>query len=182
MLWPPTRLGAIRAGIAIYGIWPSVPTQAIMHERGLRLIPALRWTTQVVALHDVPAGTSVGYGCTYRTTRAARIGVLPIGYAEGLPRSVSSRGFVLVTGRRVPIVGRVCMNMAFIDLTDAPLAGIGSPVTLVGSDGDERIDADEAASWAGTIGYELVTRIPAHVPRRYVGQAAAGASGLLAGA
>jgi alanine racemase len=181
MLWPPTRLGAVRAGIAIYGIWPSVPTQAIMHERGLRLIPALRWTTQVVALHNVPAGTSVGYGCTYRTTRAARIGVLPIGYAEGLPRSLSNRGCVLATGRRVPIVGRICMNMTFIDLTDTPLAGVGSPVTLVGNDGDERIDADEAAGWAGTIGYELVTRIPAHVPRRYIGQASPDVVGLLAG-
>jgi alanine racemase len=173
MLWPQTRLGAIRTGIALYGIWPSAPTQAIMHERGLRLIPALRWTTQVVALHEVPAGTSVGYGCTYRTSRATRIGVLPIGYAEGLPRSSSNRGFVLAGGRRVPIVGRVCMNMAFVDLTDSPAAGVGSPVTLIGSDGAERIDADEAAAWAGTIGYELVTRLPAQVPRRYTRRAAA---------
>jgi alanine racemase len=118
-------------------------------------------------LHDVGPETSVGYGCTYRTTRSARIGVLPIGYAEGLPRSASNRGFVLVTGRRVPLVGRVCMNMAFVDLTDAPQATVGSRVTLIGVDGTERIDAEEAAGWAGTIAYELVTRIPAHVPRRH---------------
>jgi alanine racemase len=174
MLWPQTRLNAVRAGIALYGIWPSRPTEAIMRERGLRLLPALTWRTEIVAIHDVPADTSVGYGCTYRTSRASRIAVLPIGYAEGLPRSASNRAFVLVAGRRVPLVGRVCMNMAFIDVTDAPHAGPRSLVTLIGNDGDERIDAEEAADWAGTIAYELVTRIPAHVPRRYDAPALAG--------
>jgi alanine racemase len=171
MLWPQTRLGAVRAGIAIYGIWPSRPTEAIMRERGLILRPALSWRTELVAVHDVPAETSVGYGCTYRTTRRSRIGVLPIGYAEGLPRSRSNSGSVIVAGQRVPVVGRICMNMSFLDLTDVPQAGPGNPVTLIGADGGEQIDAEEAAEWAGTIGYELVTRIPAHVPRRYAGAA-----------
>jgi alanine racemase len=94
--------------------------------------------------------------------------VLPIGYAEGLPRSASGRGSVLVAGRRVPIVGRVCMNMTFVDLTDVPQAETRSRVTLIGRDGDETIDAEAAAESAGTIGYELVTRLPAHTPRRYV--------------
>jgi alanine racemase len=175
MLWPQTRLDTVRAGIALYGIWPSRPTEVIMRERGLRLVPALTWRTEVVAVHDVPADTSVGYGCTYRTSRASRIAVLPIGYAEGLPRSASNRGFVLVAGRRVPLVGRVCMNMAFIDVTDVPQTAPRSVVTLIGRDGDERIDAEEAADRAGTIAYELVTRIPAHVPRRYDAPALAGA-------
>jgi alanine racemase len=169
MLWPQMRLDAVRAGIAIYGIWPSRPTEAIMRERGVSLVPALRWHSEIVLVHDVPPETSVGYGCTYRTARASRIGVLPIGYAEGLPRSASNRGSVLVAGRRVPLVGRICMNMAFVDLTDVPRteAGAGSPVTLIGRDGDQEIDAEEAADAAGTIGYELVTRLPASVPRRY---------------
>ncbi len=168
MLWPQTRLDAVRAGIAMYGIWPSRQTQAIMQERGLRLVPALEWTTQVVLIHAVPAETSVGYGCTYRTTRESRIGVLPIGFAEGLPRSTSSHGFVLVAGRRAPIVGRVCMNMTFVDLTDVAPARAGARVTLIGTDGAERISAEDAAEWAGTIAYELVARLPAHVPRRFV--------------
>jgi alanine racemase len=176
MLWPQTRLGAVRAGIAIYGIWPSRPTEAIMRERGLTLTPALTWRTEIVATHDVPAETSVGYGCTYRTSRPSRIAVLPVGYAEGLPRSASNRGFVLVAGRRVPLVGRVCMNMAFIDVTDVPRATPRSVVTLIGDDGGERIDAEEVAVWSGTIAYELVTRIPAHVPRRYDVPAAAAAA------
>ncbi len=174
MLWPQTRLDAVRAGIAIYGIWPSAPTAAIMHERGLILHPALSWFTQIVAVHDVPAETSVGYGCTFRTTRASRIGTLPIGYAEGLPRSRSNRGSVLVAGRRAPLIGRVCMNMTFIDVTDIPEARPGQRVTLIGTDAAERIDAAEAAGWADTIAYELVTRIPAHVPRRYIGDAESG--------
>lgn len=172
MLWPSTRLSAIRAGIAVYGIWPSRSTAHIMRERGLTLLPALAWRTQIVLVHEVPAETSVGYGCTYRTTRASRIGVLPIGYAEGFPRSRSSRGCVLVAGHRVPVVGRICMNMAFIDLTDVAAANAGSRVTLIGTDGPEQIDAQEAAEWADTIAYELVTRIPAHVPRRFTGRLA----------
>lgn len=167
MLWPATRLDAIRPGIALYGIWPSDETAAIMRERTFHLVPALRWTTQVVAIHDVPAHTSVGYGCAYYTKRPSRIGVLPIGYAEGLPRSASDRAVVLVNERRVPIVGRVCMNMAFVDLTTVPHAGTGATVTLIGSDGAARIDANEFAAFCGTIGYELVTRIPANVPRTY---------------
>jgi alanine racemase len=167
MLWPQTRLGAIRTGIAIYGIWPSRPTEAIMRERGLILTPALTWRTEIVAIHAVQANTSVGYGCTFRTSRPSRIGVLPIGYAEGFPRSRSNSGFVIVAGARVPIVGRVCMNMTFVDCTDVPTAAPGSHVTLIGSDGAERIDAEEAADWAGTIAYELVARLPPHVPRRY---------------
>jgi alanine racemase len=168
MLWPQTRLGAVRAGIAIYGIWPSEPTAAVMRDRGLILAPALQWRTQIVTIHAVAAETSVGYGCTYRTMRPSRIGVLPIGYAEGLPRSASNRGWVLVAGRRVPIVGRVCMNMSFVDLTDVPQAVPGTPVTLIGADGGACIDAAEAANWANTIAYEFVTRIPAHVPRHFV--------------
>ena len=167
MLWPETRLGAIRAGIAIYGIWPSIETAEIMRDRDFTLTPALRWRTSIVALHAVEAGTSVGYGCTFRTTRPSRIGVIPIGYAEGLPRAASGRALVLVAGRRVPIVGRVCMNMAFVDLTDVPEATVASSVTLIGSDGAETIDANEAAAWSDTIGYELVARLPAHVPRTY---------------
>jgi alanine racemase len=116
----------------------------------------------------VEAGRPVGYGCTFRTTRASRIGVLPIGYAEGLPRALSGVGQVLAGGRRVPIVGRICMNMTFVDVTDVPHAVPGMPVTLLGRDGAERIDPNDLAAAAGTIGYELVARLPAEIPRVYV--------------
>lgn len=167
MLWSETRLGAVRTGIGIYGLWPSEPTQRIMTERGFALVPALEWRTQIALVHDVAADTAVGYGCTYRTERPARIAVLPIGYAEGLPRARSSRGAVLVGGTRAPLVGRVCMNMSFVDVTG--IAGVhpGTPVTLIGADGGERITADEFAAWCDSINYEIVARLPAEVPRTY---------------
>jgi len=166
MLFPALRLDLVRAGIATYGIWPSPETRnATGHA--LQLEPALTWTTQLVVIRDVAEGQSVGYGCTYRTTRPSRIGVIPIGYAEGVPRALSNAGQVAVHGSRAPIVGRVCMNMSFLDVSDVPEAHVGSRVTLVGRDGDAWIDANELATLAGTIGYELVARLPESVPRRY---------------
>lgn len=173
MLWPETRLDSVRAGIGIYGLWPSSETERVMRERGFRLEPALEWRTEVVLVHDVPAHTPVGYGCAYHTKRPSRIGVLPIGYAEGLPRNAGEGAHVLAGGRRCRIVGRVCMNMAFVDLTDAPEAGVGSPVTLIGCDGPATIGADELAAACGTIAYDIVARLPAGVPRSYVNAASA---------
>jgi alanine racemase len=167
MLWPETRLDAVRAGIGIYGLWPSPETERVMRERGFELAPALAWRTRLVLVHDVPAHTPVGYGCAYHTKRPSRIGVLPIGYAEGLPRSAGDRAVVLVAGRRCRIVGRVCMNMAFVDCTDVPEAVAGSRVTLVGTDGAAAIGADDLAAAIGTIAYEVVARLPAHVPRTF---------------
>jgi alanine racemase len=168
MLWPQTRLDSVRAGIGIYGLWPSPETEHIMRERGFELEPVLAWRTRLVILHDVPAHTPVGYGCAYHTKRPSRIGVIPIGYAEGLPRNAGDRGTVLIEGVRCRIVGRVCMNMAFVDATDAPGAHAGSTVTLVGTDGEARIGADELAAAVGTIAYEIVARLPASVPRAYL--------------
>jgi len=167
MLYPQLRLDLVRPGIATYGIWPSPQTRAAASEH-LTLQPALRWTTRLVVVRDVPAGRSIGYGCTFVTQRPSRIGVLPIGYAEGLPRAVSNRGAAIAGGRIVPFVGRVCMNMSFVDVTDAPLAVRGTTVTLVGRDGEVEQDANALAAAAGSIGFELVARLPATIPRRYV--------------
>lgn len=170
MLFPKLRLDMIRAGIATYGIWPSNETRTAM-AGALRLEAALTWTTQLVVVRSVEAGRSVGYGCSFQTQRASRIGVLPIGYAEGIPRAAGDSASALVAGRRVPFVGRICMNMSFVDVTGVPEAHPGSRVTLVGSDGDETIDANEFAEAAGSIGYELVARLPPTIPRRYVAAA-----------
>ena len=164
MLFPHLRLDLVRVGIATYGLWPSPETRAAL-AHPLLLEPALSWRTHLAVVREVPAGTSVGYGCTYHTERPSRIGVLPIGYAEGIPRAVSNRGAVLVAGVRVPIVGRVCMNMTFVDVTDVPAAMPGATVTLIGDDGAATLSADDWASWAQTIGYEIVARLPAEIPR-----------------
>jgi alanine racemase len=168
MLFPRARLDLVRAGIATYGLWPSAATQTALAQP-FELEPALGWRTALVVVRDLPAGTPVGYGCTYETTRQSRIGVLPIGYAEGIPRAVSNRGAVLVGGRRAPIVGRVCMNMTMVDVTDVPNAHPGQTVTLIGRDGDARLGAEDWADWAGTIAYEIVARLPAEIPRNYSG-------------
>lgn len=167
ILWPETRLDAVRCGIGLYGIWPSDESEALMRERGLALEPALSWRTRIVALHGVEPQTSVGYGRTWRASQRSRIATLPIGYAEGLPRSAGNAAHALVRGQRVPLVGRVCMNMAFLDVTAVADAAVGDTVTLIGRDGDERITAEELARACGTIGYEIVARLPAHVPRAF---------------
>jgi alanine racemase len=172
MLYPESRLDLIRSGIAIYGIWPSPQTERAM-EGKLVLEPALSWRTSIVAIRAVDTDRPVGYGCTYRTTRPSRIAVLPIGYAEGIPRAASNCGHVLVLETLVPIVGRICMNMAFIDVTDVPDASVGSIVTLIGRDGALQRTANEFAADAGTIGYEIVARLPRDIPRSYVGARAA---------
>ena len=173
MLFPHLRLDLVRVGIATYGLWPSPETRAAL-AHPLLLEPALSWRTHLAVVREVPAGTSVGYGCTYHTERPSRIGVLPIGYAEGIPRAVSNRGAVLVAGVRVPIVGRVCMNMTFVDVTDVPAAMPGATVTLIGDDGAATLSADDWASWAQTIGYEIVARLPSEIPRIHCEDSGAG--------
>jgi alanine racemase len=167
ILWPETRLDAVRCGIGLYGIWPSDEAETQMRARGLTLEPGLSWRTQIVALHEIGAGTTVGYGRTWTAQRRSTIATLPIGYAEGLPRSAGGTAHALVRGVRVPVIGRVCMDMAFLDVTGVPGAVAGDTVTLIGADGAERITAEELAAACGTIGYEIVARLPAHVPRRY---------------
>lgn len=167
MLWPQTRLDAVRVGIGLYGIWPSPQTEALMNTNGLRLEPALSWRTRIVALHDVEPGTTVGYGRTWAAEHPARIATLPIGYAEGLPRAAGNAAHALVRGKRVQLVGRICMNMAFLDVSELPEVAVGDTVTLIGRDGEERITAEQLAAACGTIGYEIVARLPAHVPRVY---------------
>jgi alanine racemase len=174
MLYPESRYDLARVGIATYGIWPSPQTQAAAGKR-VRLEPALRWTASLAVVRDVEAGRSIGYGCTYATTRPARIGVIPAGYAEGIPRSSGGRASVLICGKRAPLVGRICMDVAFADVTEIPQAHAGSEVTLLGRDGTDAIGAEEWANWAGTIAYEIVARLPSDLPRTVADQASTAA-------
>ncbi len=175
ILWPRTHGAVVRVGLAAYGLWPSTETYAaalaLPEQREGRggflpdLVPALSWRARIVQVKDVPAGAWVGYGRTYRCTHATRIAVIPVGYHEGYDRRLSNLGHALVGGVRAPIRGRVCMNMAMIDVTDHADAKVGDVVTLLGADGDERISAEDLARWCGTINYEIVSRIHPVVPR-----------------
>lgn len=167
MLWPQTHLDMARFGIALYGLWPSRATREAVASPGIDLRPALSYVSKLVAVRTIAAGSSVGYGGTFHAPRDMRIGVVPAGYADGVPRALSNRGAFLVDGARCPIVGRVAMNMSEIDLTASPRARVGSTVTLIGCDGDAAVDADDWATWADTINYEVVTRLPADLPREY---------------
>lgn len=167
MLWPQTRLDMVRVGIALYGLWPSTQTREAMGSHALDLRPALSYRSILVATRTIAAGASVGYGGSFHAPRDMRIGIVPAGYADGIPRLLSNRGAFIVNGAICPIVGRVAMNMTQIDLTAAPNARAGSIVTLIGSDGDATIGADDWAAWSETINYEIVARLPRHLPRRY---------------
>lgn len=168
MLWPQTRLDMARFGIALYGLWPSRQTREAMGQSAPNLRPALAYRSKLVATRTISGGASVGYGGSFRAEREMRIGVVPVGYADGVPRAFSNRGAFAVDGARCPIVGRVAMNMTEIDLSAAPTAQPGSTVTLIGRDGDVTIAADDWAQWAETINYEIVTRLPEALPREYV--------------
>lgn len=165
MLWPQTRLELVRMGIALYGLWPSKETRDAMTSN-ISLQPALSFESRIIAVRKVEAHAQVGYGGSFTTRRASRIGVVPLGYADGIPRSLSNRGAFIVDGKRCPIVGRVCMNMTLIDLGQTH-GRPGSPVTLIGAENGASVTADDWAEWAQTISYEIVTRLPAELPRVY---------------
>ena len=158
------RAGArrmVRTGIALYG-YP--PHGANVH--GLK--PVLAWKTRVTSLRTIEAGATAGYGATFRAGRRTRLALLPAGYADGLSRLLSNRGAALVCGQRAPVVGRVSMDQATIDVTDIPGAAAGDEAVLIGAQGNERITADDVAQTTGTISYEVLCAISARVPRMMV--------------
>jgi alanine racemase len=167
MLWPQTRLDLSRFGIALYGLWPSLQTREAMNGEGLPLQPVLSYESQLVVVREIDVGEPVGYGTTYHAPRRMHVGVVPLGYADGIPRALGNRGAVIVDGERAPIIGRVAMNMLFVDLTHAPKARAGTKVTLIGRDGATEITADDWAAWSDTINYEIVTRLPSTLTRAY---------------
>jgi alanine racemase len=167
MLLPQTRLDLVRAGIALYGLWPSPQVRDALASQGVALEPALSFVSSLVAVRDVAQGESIGYGCTFHAPSAMRIGVVPLGYADGIPRALSNAGAFLVGGTSCPIVGRVCMNVTLIDITAVPAAHAGAPVTLIGRDGEATVTADDWALWADTINYEIVARLPSELSRTH---------------
>ncbi len=154
-----------RAGIALYGLWPSPEIRK--WADGTVLAPALSWKTIVSEVKLVGKGVKVGYDLTFETLRPSRLAVIPVGYWHGLPRSLSNKGHVLVCGKKAAIIGRVSMDMSIIDVTDVASVEQGSEVTIIGVQGKESIAADEVAKEAGTINYEVTTRINPLIPRVY---------------
>ena len=155
-----------RVGIALYGA-EALDDGSLVDGAPRRLEPVMRWTTQIARLKELPPGHAVGYGMTFRTTRASLIATLPVGYADGYDRGLSNSGDVLVRGRRAPVVGRVSMDLVTVDVTDVPGAAVGDEVVLLGRQGDAEITAEELAGKLDTISYEVFCNVGARVPRVY---------------
>jgi alanine racemase len=164
---PSAHFTAGRAGITLYGQRPSEEMSGLGDLR-----PAIAMRTRVSFLKDVGAGMGLSYGLTYHTTRPSRIASVPLGYADGYPRHASNKAQMLVRGKRVAQVGRVCMDHVLLDVTDVTGVEIGDIVTAIGHDGGEEIRPEELAGWCGTIGYEITTRVGKRLPKFYSGQAA----------
>ena len=167
ILWPHTHCELVRAGITCYGMWPSTEcyVSARLLGKDVDLRPALTWKPLIAQIKTVPAGSLIGYGCTYETTHESRIAVLPVGYYDGYDRAMSNLAYVLIRGKRAPVRGRICMNMCMVDVTDIPDAEPGDDVVLLGRQGGECLSAEQLATWAGTINYELTTQIQTNIPR-----------------
>ena len=153
----------VRCGIVTYGLYPSPEVDPKL----LPLKPALSWHSHISHVKTLPAGREVSYGGLYVTREDTRVATVPVGYADGYWRSLSGRFYVLIHGRRAPILGRVCMDQMMVDVTHIPQTQPGDPVTLVGHDGDEVITVEQIAGEAGSFNYEFICGISRRVPRVY---------------
>lgn len=161
---PWARTVWARPGLALYG---EIDGTAFPNGE---LRPVMGLESRVALLKRVPAGTAVSYAGTFVVERASRLAIVPIGYADGYPWRASGRASVIVRGRRVPVVGRVTMDMIVVDVTDLPQVAVGDRVVLLGRAGDAAITLEEFASWSGTITYEALCRISKRMPRIYTGE------------
>ena len=161
--YPCAHLNMVRPGIVLYGHHPDPST-----EKLLRLEPVMELKTRVASVKRLPAGTCISYGCTFTLERDSLVAVVPVGYADGLFRLLSNRVEMLVHGRRVRQIGRICMDMCMLDVTDVEDVSAGDVVTVFGRDGDALLPLEEQADILGTIQYELLCAVSPRVPRVYL--------------
>ena len=157
----------VRVGIALYGEYPDAHGN---HVHNIELKPALKLETSILALKKFNKGCFISYGETFKTKRETRIAIIPLGYADGWKRCLSNKGYVLIHGRHVPMVGTICMDLAMVDVTDIPHVRVGDPVVCIGEQGHEKIAASLVALWAKTINYEIFTSFTSRIPKIYLGE------------
>jgi len=165
---PQSHYSLVRLGIALYGLWPSRENHELVEgtHKAFSLRPALIWKTQIIELQHLPKGTPVGYDRTFITQRPTVMAAIPVGYWDGYDRKLSNKGVVLIGGTRVPIIGRICMNISMVDVTDVrQRVVVGDEVILIGQQKKATVSADELARHIGTINYEVVTSINPQLPR-----------------
>jgi len=174
LLFPETHFDLVRAGIAIYGMWPSrevsisLATEQQADLKKIVLTSALTWKTQIAQIKTIPAGAKVGYGCTFETTKKTKLAILPVGYYDGFTRAYFKRASVLIHGCRAPVIGRVCMNIMMVDITGISNTNLEDEVVLLGKSRDDEITTEEMAEWGDTINYEVTTRIRENILRKVI--------------
>jgi alanine racemase len=161
---PETHLDMVRAGISLYGLYPSEQVD----KSRIDLQPAMTLKARIIHLKQVPAGFKVSYGMTYETSKPTVIATVPVGYADGFSRLLSNRGQMLVRGQRAPIAGRVCMDLTMLDVGHIPGAALEDEVVVFGRQDGERLPVEELAAELNTINYEITSSLTARVPRVYI--------------
>ena len=161
---PEANLSIVRAGITIYGIYPSSEVERDI----VKLAPVMELKSHITYVKDVPAGAAISYGGTYVADKKKRVATIPVGYADGYPRQLSNKGWVLIHGKKAPILGRVCMDQFMADVTEIDNVKKGDEVTLLGRDGDEFISIEEMGDLCGRFSYEFACDISPRVPRVYI--------------
>ena len=158
------NLDAVRAGITIYGIYPSGEVERDI----VKLEPAMELKSHISYIKDLEPGASISYGGTYTADKKIRVATIPAGYADGYPRTLSNKGWVLIHGQKAPILGRVCMDQFMVNVSDIPDVKAGDEVTLIGKDGDEFISIETFGDMSGRFSYEFACDISKRVPRVYL--------------
>ncbi|BDZ77697.1 alanine racemase [Claveliimonas bilis] len=158
------NMDLVRAGISTYGLYPSNEVE----KKNVPLKPALQLISHVAHVKWVESGTPVSYGCTYVTKRKTRIATIPVGYGDGYPRSLSNKGYVLIRGKKAPILGRVCMDQFMVDVTDIDAVTFQDRVTLVGTDGGEDLPVEVLSDLSGRFNYEFVCDLGKRIPREFI--------------
>lgn len=162
---PEANMDAVRAGIMLYGLWPS---DDVREGGKIEIRPALSLKSSVVYIKTLPEGQEISYGGTYAAKKETRVATIAAGYGDGYPRSLSNKGYVLINGQKAPILGRVCMDQFMVDITD--ITGevkTGSAATLIGKDGEEEITMEELGAISGRFNYELACDLGKRIPRYY---------------
>ena len=153
MNFSDTHYDMVRPGISLYG---SFPTPQMEGKKDIRLKPVMSFKTRIIQVKEVPVGHGISYGHTFKTTRPTRLAILPVGYADGYLRRLAGQAEVIISGHRVPVLGRICMNACMADITDLGQVKIGDEVVIMGQQGEAEITADEIAKWSDTISYEIL--------------------------
>ena len=158
------NMDLVRAGISTYGLYPSEE----VNKKNVPLRPAMELISHVAHVKWVEPGTPVSYGGTYVTDRQTRIATIPVGYGDGYPRALSNKGYVLIHGKKAPILGRICMDQFMVDVTEIPDVKFGDKVTLIGKDGDEMLPVEVLGDLSGRFNYEFVCDLGKRIPREYI--------------